>query len=113
MISLWKIGDIFKMDDIPDNGTKEYSFWKGLRQNLAVIVAFVSFAAAAGGWYATYSVLTYQVHENKKEILDNTRMLSNHIATTSVHVDPVRDNQLRQEILDRLGRIERKVDSIR
>ncbi len=92
-------------------------FASWLRSNLALIIALVTAISAIAAVLSSYNVLQARVETAEKIILQNRlsceahfgEVMRHHLNAT-VHVDPQRDLQLRQEILDRLERIERKLD---
>jgi len=74
-----------------------------------LVIAFVSLASSAGGWYASYSVLSYRVASDAAAIQELQKQEAAivtaqhaHFQDTAVHVNAV----TQKEIADRLTRIE-------
>ena len=91
-----------------------------MRKNLAIIVAIFSLIATSAGGFASYRLLEQKVAQIEAEMMDRatrnamsvkeTRaVLDNHMQQTASHMDAEKWRML----LDRLDRIEGKVDRLK
>ena len=69
-------------------------FLSKIRSNLALIVAFFSLCATAGGWYSSYHLISYRVDQLEvranvnRSLIDKTKEdLNNHLSSVNVHMD--------------------------